>query len=301
MMTIRTSRAALVLTMVLATSNGCVSLGSRESKVSAASDCRELSCQGVAAIESGQWEQAEVLLRQAVNASPVDAISRRHLADVVWRKGEREEAIRQIEAAVRLDPTDASLLVRNGEMLLATAAFEQALDRVNRAIGLDPRLAPAWALRGRIHWQLNEVDQAMCDLQRALQFSPGAADVLLDLAALHRQRGKHHRCLTTLHHLFDTYSPGEEPQFALLLEGLTLADLGRWNQAAESLAAASARGEPNVEILYHLARAELHAGHRLAAADAAQRALSIDKSHHASQELLAQLASSTPLTDAQIR
>jgi tetratricopeptide (TPR) repeat protein len=255
----------------------------------------------VAAIESGEWDEAESLLEQAVQSSPTDAVSRRHLAEVLWQRGATGEALLQMEAAVQLDPDDATLLVRYGEMLLAIGSQAQALERVDRAVGRDPGLAAAWALRGRVHWQMGNTDQALADLQRALKYSPGAADVLLDLAALHRQRGKHQRCLTTLHHLFDTYSPGEEPQFALFLEGLALADLDRWDDAAASLAVASQRGPANAEILYHLARAEFQAGHPNAATATAQQALVVDASHLPSQQLLAQLTAAAPETASTLR
>ena len=66
---------------------------------------------------------------------------------------------------------------------------------------------------------------------------------------LYRQLGQPARALATLHHLLDTYPPGEEPQLSLLLEGQTLADLGRPTQAAESLHAAVRRGPPNARGL----------------------------------------------------
>lgn len=294
------SRILLPIAFTVVTA-GCATLSRRGPDAEALATCRELSCQGVAAIESGEWEEAESLLTQAVEAVPTDVVSRRHLAEVLWQRGAMSEALVQMEAAARLDPTDAPLLVRNGEMLLATGSASEAMERVNRAIGLDPRLASAWALRGRVHWQLGNMDQALADLQRALKYAPGAPDVLLDLAALHRQRGKHQRCLTTLHHLFDTYSPGEEPQFALFLEGLTLADLDRWQDAAESFAAASQRGPANAEILYHLARAELNAGRPREATASAQQALQVDASHQPSRELLAQLARSAPGDGGELR
>jgi tetratricopeptide (TPR) repeat protein len=272
---------------------GCASLGHRGPVPEEVAACRELSRQGAAAMELGQWDEAESLLHRATEASPTDSATRRYLAEALWHRGATGEALLQIETAVRMDGSDASLVVRAGEMLLAAGQTEQALQRAQQAIALDPKLSSAWALRGRVYWQMSLPDRALADLQRALQYAPDSADVLLDVAAIYRQQGQPTRCLTTLHHLLDTYSPGEEPQFALVLEGLTLADLGRHEQAAESLLAASQRGPADAEILYRLAQAQLACGRPVDAAASAQQALAVDASHKESRQLLVELAGRT--------
>jgi predicted Zn-dependent protease len=125
--------------------------------------------------------------------------------------------------------------------------------------------------------------------------------VLLDIALMYRQRRQPTRALTTLHFLLDTYAPGEEPQMPLLLEGVTLLDLGRPQQAAESLQLAAHRGPPNVDVLYHLAQAEFAAGHYGEASAAAQQVLAIDASHQASRQLLSQSAAKHPAVEPQRR
>ena len=276
--------------ILLCATVGCTAFGRRNPVPEEVDACRELSRQGVAALEMGQWGQAEVLLRQAISASPNDSQTRRYLAEALWRRGAADEALREIEAAVEIDRSDASLTVRAGEMMLAVGDAEQALAHAERAIGMDPKLASAWALRGRVFWQRNQSDRALADLQRALEYAPNSADVLLDLAALYRQRSQPTRCLTTLHHLLDCYPPGEEPQLALLLEGVTLTELGRPAQAAESLLAASQRGPRNAEVLYRLAQAQLAAGDAATAVATAQQALAVDGTHEQTRRLVAELA-----------
>jgi tetratricopeptide (TPR) repeat protein len=176
-----------------------------------------------------------------------------------------------------------------------------ALAHAEQAIRLDPQLAAAWALRGRVFWQLQQSDRALADLGRALEFAPASTDLLLDLAVIHRERGQPARCLTTLHHLHDTYPPGEQPQAALVLEGLTLLDLGRPHQACDAFLAATRRGPPNAQTLYYLAHAQSESGRYTEAAAIAQEALAIDASHQPSRQLLAQLAARTPPVEPQRR
>lgn len=252
--------------------------------------CRDLTQQGVAAMELGRWEDAEKLLQTAVEASPVDSATRQYLAEVLWHRGATAAALKQMEAAVQLDVSDPSLIVRLGEMQLGTGATEAALTRADEAILLNPKLASAWALRGRVYWRMNQTERALADLQRALQFAPDSSDVLMDVAAIYRERGQHDRCLTTLHHLLDTYPPGQATQLAYWMEGLTLVDLGRPQQAADSLRTANQKGPANADILYYLAQAQLAAGRTDAATATAQEALAVNPTHTASRELLTQLA-----------
>jgi tetratricopeptide (TPR) repeat protein len=264
--------------------------------------CRELSRQGAAAMEMGDWGQAEALLRKANDASPKDAETCRYLAEALWHRGAADEALVNMDQAVRLDPLDASVVVRYGEMLLSVGDVQHALAQAENAIRLDPRSSAAWALRGRVFWQANQTDRALADLHRALEYAPDNPDLLLDVAVLYRQRGQQQRCLTTLHHLLDTYPPGEEPQLALMLEGYTLAELGRPRQAADSLLAATHRGPPNAEVLYHLAQAQMASGEYAAASDSAQRALALDASHAGSRQLLSELATrSGAAAESQLR
>ena len=53
----------------------------------------------VAAMEQGQWQPAEDLLKKALDTAPDDAATHRSMAEVLWHRGARQEAIVQIEDA----------------------------------------------------------------------------------------------------------------------------------------------------------------------------------------------------------
>jgi cytochrome c-type biogenesis protein CcmH/NrfG len=74
------------------------------------------------------------------------------------------------------------------------------------------------------------------------------------------------------------------------MEGLSYADLGRPQQAAESLRVASQTGPPNADILYYLAQAQFAAGRPSEAAITAQEAIAANPAHSPSRQFLAQLA-----------
>jgi tetratricopeptide (TPR) repeat protein len=211
----------------LSVMSGCAILGRRSHSAAEVTAARELSRQGVAALEAGQPQQAEELLKKSLAASPDDASARRYMAETLWRRGAGDDAISQIVEAVRLEPTNATLMVRAGELHLAVGRREAAEDYAERAIRLDPTLAGAWALRGRCFEKMNLPDRALADLERAVELSPDRSDLLQEVASMYRRRGQNTRCLTSIYHLLDTYPSGEEPQSVLVMQGMTLMDLGR--------------------------------------------------------------------------
>jgi len=244
---------------------------------------------GVTALESGQVGEAESWLRKAAEATPEDACTQSHLAEALWRSGQHDEAIRRAEEACRCDPGDAEAAVRAGEMRLARGDASLAAQWANRAIDGAPRSPAAWTLRGRAHQKLGEADRAMADFQQALRYAPTDAALLTDVALLHRARGDHRRCLTTLHHLLDAYPPGQEPAGALAMAGDSYLALGRGRDAAETLQLAATRGPADAGLLCRLAEARAACGDTPGAIADARRALDLDADHAASQQLLARL------------
>lgn len=288
---LRASRLWLVI-VTLAISSGCAGLGKKSPVTAAVADCRRFSCQGVTAMETGDLGQAETLLRQAVEASPTDADTRRHLAETLWARGEQREAVEHIRAAVDLQPDHPEIAVRSGEMLLATGAPIEALGEANRALSLNPKIAKAWALRGRAHVARGEADRGLADLHQSLQLDSADRGVLADLAALHRQANRRQRELTTLHRLRDTYLPGDEPIELMATEAEAYLAIGQPTRAAERLRLACARGGSSAPLLCQLAEAEAAAGDSWRAMTAVQQALTADANHVPSQQLMARLGGS---------
>lgn len=275
---------------------GCRSINKKAPTQEAVATGRQLARQGISALETGRSEEAEALLRQAVEAVPSDPEAHRYLAEALWQRGAAAEAIRHIESAQLLAPTDPAVVVRAGEMRLATGDHARAMQCANRAIGLDPQLPDAWALRGRGWWLKKNPDQALADLQRALQFSPSAPDLLIDLANLYYQQGQPQRCLTTLHRLLDTHAAGEEPLEAVILEGKAYLTMGLPIPARERFALVKSRSTPGPDLYCLIAQAEFAAGRPQAAIAAAQEAVTLDASHVPSRELLAKLTAAAPAT-----
>jgi protein O-GlcNAc transferase len=283
-------RCTVALVAAGALAGGCRSLGKRGPTAESVASCRQLTQQGMNATDRGDWKRAESLLRRATEACPVDADARRQYGEALWHRGARTDALAQLEEARRLSGDDAELAVRTGELYLALNRPDDARRMVEEAMRIDPRFAPGWALRGRISSAAGQTRQALAEYQRSLGYAPDSVDVAILIAETYRQLNEPDRALLALQSAAENFSPGDEPQQLLHLEGLALAALDRHDDAARVLSRAARRERPSAEILYRLAEAEWRAGRAANARATAQEALSLDPNHVACRALAAQLS-----------
>ena len=252
-------------------------------------NARQLSQRGLAAMDQGNWEQAENLLAGALEESPDDWQMRAYYAEALWRRGESQRSIEQLAALPNLRAPDATSAVRIGGLLLEMNEPELARRLADLALDMNPQSSAAWALRGRTWLKVGDFDQALADLNRALDYDPNNQSVLLDVAELHRANNRPERALSTLQYWINLYPPGEEPQQALYLQGLAYEALQRPRDSVASIAAAVARGNPTAQMLYELANAENRAGDAESARRSLRQALDLDSAHRPSLALLQQL------------
>ncbi|MEI7781960.1 MAG: tetratricopeptide repeat protein [Planctomycetota bacterium] len=87
---------------------------------------RRLSNEGLSAADRNDLVRAEGLLERAVKSCPSDVDARRHYADVLWRRGERLEAVAQIAEALTLSPGDVGLCIDGGRMYMELGLLDDA-------------------------------------------------------------------------------------------------------------------------------------------------------------------------------
>ena len=285
---LRRTAVWLLLPLALA---GCRAWPWRPGAVSpSVATCRDLSSQGLAAIEHGEWTQAERCLSGAVAASPVDVEARRHYAETLLKRGAAAEALVQLDEAMRLADRDASLAVRSGEIYLQMGQMEAAERRAQRALQIDSTSADAWALRGRIMAARGETRRALADLQRALGYRNDDRRLLYEIAQMYRQVDRPDRALVCLQTLAETYAAGEEPRELLVEQAQTLSAVARHADAASMYEQALRRGAPTPELQFSLAQCYIAAGQARKATTAAQAGLTLAPDDPRGRELLARLA-----------
>jgi tetratricopeptide (TPR) repeat protein len=224
-----------------------------------------------------------------VEACKDDPEAHHHFAELLWHQGKRREGLAEMAEAAKLSDGNAALRVRMAEMRHEAGELRLAEQCVQQALDLDPKLPAAWAARGRIMRDLGQLSQALADFHRALGLAPGDPNIQVEIAEIYRRLNQPERALAALDSALGGYSPGEEPQRILYLQGLAYAAAGRYEDAVESYSTACIRADPTAEILYRLAESESLAGRTARAAEAAQEALQLDPHHRPSRVLLARI------------
>lgn len=237
---------------------------------------RQLSQQGVSAMERGNWSRADELLAQAVKVFPQDADARYQYAEVLWQRGVRAAALEQIDKALQLSTDDPKILLRAAQMRIAMDQVSEAGELLERAIAADSKNPDAWMLRGRLRRKAGEMREALADYHRALGYRPDDRETLLEVAEVYRQLNQPQRALATLHTLGDSYPPGDEPAEVLYLTGLAYRALRRYPEAADCLTLARDRGPATPDVLYWLADVQLKAGRPSDARQTAAQILAAD-------------------------
>jgi len=207
----------------------------------------------------------------------------------------------QLDEARRLAGEDPSLSVRTGEVHLSLGQISDATRMADEALRIDPKFAPAWALRGRVASAVGQPQEALSNYQRALGYTPADHDLTILVAETYRELNEPQRALAALQSLADSYTPGEEPQKVLYLEGLALSAMRRYDDAVRILSRAASRDRPTPEILYRLAEAEMFVGRWADAQNSIQEALALAPDHAPSRALATRMAMAAPAAGTVIR
>lgn len=252
-------RSALAMAIAACALTGCASLSKRrvdESVVAA----RQLSLQGIEAMQHGQFTEAETLFGMSLEKCPLDERTRRHYAQMLWRRGEREQAVAHMEEAVRLSGGVPAMLVELGDMYFESNDLARAEQQADLAIAGNRQLAAAWALKGDVLRRRGQADLALAKYHRALAYREHYPRAQFALAEIYRSTGEHARCLSTLQSLADGYPPDQVPARVLFEQGLALKELARPDSAIECFLAARAKGDHSPNLLCHLAETQMLAG-----------------------------------------
>jgi len=223
-------------------------------------DARRLSNEGLSAIDRQDLERAEALLARAVKACPVDVDARRHYADLLWRRGERMQAVTQISAALELSPEDAGLCVTGGRMYLQMGLLSDAERLAAEAVRLSPRSADAWHLQGQLAMARGQFAEAIQDFHRGVALAPDHPGLLEDTAEAYLRLDRPRRALATLAILGESQGTGPLPTRVLLMEAAAQEAIGRIDDAIDGYRQALARDDAPPAVAARLAALEAATG-----------------------------------------
>lgn len=138
--------------------------------------------------------------------------------------------------------------------------LDEAFQQADLAVQTDRQMADAWALRSDVLRQQGKTQPALDSYHRALSYSPHDQRLGLEVAELYRELNRPRRALLVLQGLTKQYEPGHEPPRLLVLQGLALKALGRYDDALEQLRLARRGAVPTADVLFQMAELELRAG-----------------------------------------
>lgn len=254
-------------------------------------ESRQLSQQGVSAIERKNYNEAERLLAQAVQTCGADPEARRYYAEALWQNGSRQEAMKQLQEAALLCPSDPLVRRRMAEYELELGNLERATALADEGLGLAPQDPASWVMRAKVRERAGQLDLALADYQRAMGLDPEQPEVMLVVAELHRQRNQPERAMAALQSVRESYAPGEEPPRVYYLMGLAAGALGRPDEALANYQLARERGDRSPELLLALAQAQWSTGQPIQAEQTAGELIARSPDYEPGRRFIEQIRS----------
>lgn len=248
--------------MFLGLMQGCATIRKFGPMESRTLEARQLTQQAQSAIHRSDWDVAELKLLSAIDRCPEDNRARECLADVLWARGAKQAAVEQLNRSIELaGRRDASTVTKLGQMQLELGNPQLAQQCADDAISHDKTWADAWTLRGRTLRAQGQSQQALSALFRSLSLRQEDTLTRLEIARIFQEQGKPDRSLAILDGGKHETAVCPYRSDAYYLRGLVLRDLRRPDDAVAAFLQARDGGNASPELVFHLAEAQLAAGH----------------------------------------
>ncbi len=132
-------------------------------------------------IRSGDWTQAESILRGVLRDNPQNPDALHLLGLVAHHLGSYPTAASLIEKALALNPGESRMYSNCAETYRRMGDLERALLRVQRALELNLENPDAWCNHGSICRELGKFEDSILSYRRALSIQPDHANAHYNL------------------------------------------------------------------------------------------------------------------------
>ena len=179
--------------------------------------------------QSGRFEQAENLYKQAIAADKYNADAEQFLGLLLLQRGKPEEGIQQIRRAIAINPKVPPYYDNLGAALESTGDAEGALDSFKKASALDAKKSPERSFGiGNALAALGRSEEAEAAYREAISLNPADSAFHFNLGGLLKSQGQ-------LQEASDCYRSAvacrPAVDGALNNLGTTLKSLGRFEEA----------------------------------------------------------------------
>ncbi|WP_254423989.1 tetratricopeptide repeat-containing sulfotransferase family protein [Rhodanobacter sp. C03] len=132
----------------------------------------------------GDYPQALVLLRQAQDLRPADALIQMNLSMSLYASGESEAAVACLQRACAMVPDFAPGWFSLGEMYLSQGRPAGAITALQRTLDIDPGHVPARIMLAQAEAGLGMAKLASANYREVLRRQPGQSTAWFELASL---------------------------------------------------------------------------------------------------------------------
>ncbi|HSG65556.1 MAG TPA: tetratricopeptide repeat protein [Gammaproteobacteria bacterium] len=214
----------------------------------------------------GDTATAKRLYRKVLRAQPTHFKALRLSGALAHETGDIEEAIRLLGAAVRHAPADETGALEDlGLLHLQTGEQEKAESLLRRAVAINPRSLVALGRLGSTLITCGRGSEAVAVLERAREIDARDPQVAYALAHAQLESGEFARAIEAADAALALR--GDDPP-TLVVKGVALYQLGRYDESEEVLARAVGGDPRDVNAWIHLGRTRLKQGKTTAAVEA---------------------------------
>jgi len=135
-------------------------------------------------------EQAERVLREAVDATPQDAVARLQLGRFYLGRGRARDALAQFDAAARARPDAPEPLAAKADAHLALGEPAEAVRAGEQVVTLRPYDPDAYLFLGSVFERLGRGPDAVATYRRLLEKSPNHLGAVRAIAAVSLREGR---------------------------------------------------------------------------------------------------------------
>ena len=198
-------------------------------------------------IAQQRFDEADVHLRQALEAARGSTGALQNIAEALRKQGRYEESIETYRAVLALDPEFAMAYAGMGDSLFRLERYEAAVESLDRSVDLHPHPPTATArliLMGTASARMGRADAAATHYEHAVEIEPGNPDALDHLAKARFEAKRYEEALALYRALLEIRPEGAATHSNL---GATLYYLGRPEDALRSFERALSL-DPGLEI-----------------------------------------------------
>ncbi len=153
-------------------------------------DYRILSNYGSILKDIGNLQEAELLLRKAIEIKPNYAIAHNNMGLILQNLGKLKEAELSLHKAIELQPDFANAHSNLGNLLRELGNLKEAELSIRKAIELSPNFPEAHTNLGKVLRDIGKLNEAEMSARKAIELNPNFPDGFITLGLILKDIGK---------------------------------------------------------------------------------------------------------------